>query len=466
MRSSASFFTDRKRLTQLALGKSATDSLLAAQDDLDNENMKRNFIMKLARTFQTYGAPSHRLEYHLAQVAESLDVKADFILFPGLIMISFGDENYNQNTHFLKAPGGIHMAKLAQVNALCQTLTEKLITIEDAVDLLEGVRAAKDYPEWVILLTYPVSSFCISLLLFQITWLESFIAGFLGLAIGLLTSVAGKHANFSFLLEFVGSLIVTFMARGVQGFLHRNNLNFDYVKVTLSSLAVFLPGLSLTIAIIELSTRNMVSGTVRMFGALFIAMLLGFGMTIGSALVLWDTNPYPSPPAVEPTSILWAILFFVPMSMSINLLFQANKHQWPIMLLSSGLGFVSTTLLNMIPQLQQTPTAVTALSGVVIGLTGNIYARMTNDVAVAPILGGILIQVPGSLSVRSSLGFFAGTITTNSTSTGTSPNTSVVDGVNFVFQMLSIGMSLAMGLFVATLLVWPIRGPKAKYLTI
>ncbi|KAJ3008123.1 UNVERIFIED_CONTAM: hypothetical protein HDU68_003219, partial [Siphonaria sp. JEL0065] len=141
--SNASFFNERKRVR-----KSQTESELLIQDDVDLEKIKRNFIMKLARTFQMYGAPSHRLEYHMAQVAEALDVKADFILFPGLIMISFGDENYNQNTHFLKAPGGIHMAKLAQVNALCQTLTEKLITIEDAIDLLEGVRAAKDYPEW------------------------------------------------------------------------------------------------------------------------------------------------------------------------------------------------------------------------------------------------------------------------------------------------------------------------------
>ncbi|KAJ3015476.1 UNVERIFIED_CONTAM: hypothetical protein HDU68_012705 [Siphonaria sp. JEL0065] len=137
------------------------------------------------------------------------------------------------------------------------------------------------------------------------------------------------------------------------------------------------------------------------------------------------------------------------------------------MLLSSGLGFISTVLLNMIPQLQATPTAVTALSGLVIGLTGNIYARITNDVAVAPILGGILIQVPGSLSVKSTLGFFSATTGTNSTAPSPgSPNANVVDGVNFTFQMLSIAMSLAIGLFVATLIVWPIRGPKSKYLTI
>ncbi|KAJ3288491.1 hypothetical protein HDU79_004803 [Rhizoclosmatium sp. JEL0117] len=411
-----------------------------------DENIKRNFLIKLARDFQTYGAPSHRIEHHMTQVAQSMSVQADFILFPGLIMISFGGEDHRQHTHFIKAPGGIHMAKLAQVNALCQTLTEKLISIDDAIDLLEGVRVAKGYPDWVILLTYPVSSFCISLLLFQISWLESVIAGFLGLLIGVLTSLAGKHMTFSFLLEFVGSLVATFISRALQGFLHKNGIQFDYVKVTLSSLAVFLPGLSLTIAIIELSTRNMVSGTVRIFGALFIAMLLGFGMTIGSALVLWDSNPYPAPPKLDPTSPLWSLLFFVVQSRT-NPVPKAGRknHDWPL--------------------LAATPTAITAIAGFTIGLTGNIYARITNDVAIAPILSGILIQVPGSLSVKSTLGFFGGTAVLP-VGNSSSPNTSVVDGVNFTFQMLTICMSLAIGLFLSNLIVFPIRGPKNKYQTI
>ncbi|ORY46798.1 DUF1212-domain-containing protein [Rhizoclosmatium globosum] len=349
-------FIERKRHIQLSLSKSASESVLdseapphhPADTAIDNENIKRNFLIKLARDFQTYGAPSHRIEHHMTQVAQSMSVQADFILFPGLIMISFGGEDHRQHTHFIKAPGGIHMAKLAQVNALCQTLTEKLISIDDAIDLLEGW-VAKGYPDWVILLTYPVSSFCISLLLFQISWLESVIAGFLGLLI----------------------------------------------------------------AIIELSTRNMVSGTSC---GIRVSIIRNVPISTNE-FRLCHKDPYPAPPKLDPTSPLWSLLFFVPMSMSINLLFQANKHQWPIMVLSSGLGY----------GLAATPTAITAIAGFTIGLTGNIYARITNDVAIAPILSGILIQVPGSLSVKSTLGFFGGTAVLPA-GNSSSPNTSVVDG--------------------------------------
>ncbi|KAI9351408.1 hypothetical protein BDR26DRAFT_851018 [Obelidium mucronatum] len=428
---------------------------------IDIDNIKRDFILKLSRTFFMYGAPSHRLEHHLTEVSKALDVDAQFFLLPALIMISFGGENYKSNVHFIKQPGGMNMSKLAQVNALCLTLTNGLIDIHNAVELLDGIRNAKENPWWVSLLTFPVSSFCFSLLLFQTTWLESAMAGVLGVIVGVLSVFGGKHTEFSFMPEFFGSLISAFLSRAIQPLFHSTGLCYDHLKVTLAALVIFLPGMSLTISIIELSTRNMVSGTVRMFGALFTAMLLGFGMTIGASLVAWDSAKSQSTPICEATSQLWGLIFFVPMAMSINLLFQGSKHQWPIMTLTSGIGYVTAGLLNLVPALKAQPTAVNAIASAVIGITGNIYARCTNDVAVAPIFTAVWIQVPGSLSVKSTLGFFVGTGGDSGGSSG-----GVVDGISFTFQMLTISISLALGLFVATMAVWPLKRPRYEYLTI
>ncbi|KAJ3015211.1 UNVERIFIED_CONTAM: hypothetical protein HDU68_012833 [Siphonaria sp. JEL0065] len=433
-----------------------------SKSPLHEDNIKRDFILRLSRTFFMYGAPSHRLEHHLTEVSKALKVDAQFFLLPALIMISFGGENYKSNVHFIKQPGGMNMSKLAQVNALCLTLTNGLIDIYNAVDLLDGIRAAKENPWWVSLLTFPVSSFSFSLLLFQTTWLESIVAGLLGVIVGSLSVFGGQYTEFSFLPEFFGSLISAFLSRAIQASFHSHGLCYDHLKVTLAALVIFLPGMSLTISIIELSTRNMVSGTVRMFGALFTAMLLGFGMTIGASLVLWDVDPHPGP-TCEPTSQFWAFLFFIPMAMSINLLFQGNKHQWPIMTFTSGIGYITAGLLNLVPALKAQPTAVNAMASAAIGIVGNIYARCTNDVAVAPIFTAVWIQVPGSLSVKSTLGFFVGTAAANSTGAG---GGGVVDGISFTFQMLTISISLALGLFCATMLVWPLRRPKYEYLTI
>lgn len=91
----------------------------------------------------------------------------------------------------------------------------------------------------------------------------------------------------------------------------------------------------------------------------------------------------------------------------------------------SAIGFVTYYFLNQIPSFQKNGQLPMVLSALVIGLASNIYARVTNDVAVAPILAGILLLVPGSVGVRSTLGFLGGASS---------------DGTNFAFQMLIIGI--------------------------
>ncbi|KAJ3218637.1 hypothetical protein HDU67_004690 [Dinochytrium kinnereticum] len=425
----------RRSLKEKGEDNASFHTVVEGLDD-DGLAVKRDFLIKLSRTFAMYGAPSHRLEYHLSLVSKTLEVEADYIVFPGF-----------------------NMGKLAQVNALCLTLTHGLLDIYDAIDLLEAVRADQDYPWYIILATFPVTSFTLCILGFGGNWVDASIAAVLGTLVGVLMLCSERFSSVTYLLEFFASLGTAFIARSLQWILSSHGICFNYIAIVLSAIAILLPGLSLTISIIELSTRNMVSGTVRLFGALFTAMLLGFGMTIGGALVVWNSLPTSGTSSAAtcgpPQSPLWGLLLFWPMSLAVNIFFQANVHQWPIMTASAALGWITSILLNMAPQFQSNTSAVTAISSLVIGLVSNLHSRLTHDVAVAPVLSGILLQVPGSLGVRSSLSFFV--------SSG-QPN-QIVDGVQFTFQMLTIGMALALGLFVATFLVWPMRA-KYKYMSV
>ncbi|KAJ3112608.1 hypothetical protein HDU96_004384 [Phlyctochytrium bullatum] len=386
----------------------ASHTVITVANDDDDLAIKRDFLIKLARTFAMYGAPSHRLEYHLSLVSKTLEVEADYIVFPGMIMVSFGVEGSRSNTHMIKTTQGFNMGKLAQVNALCLTLTHGLLNIYDAIDLLEAVKADKDYPWYIILATFPVTSFTLCILGFGGNWVDSCIAAVLGTLVGILCLLSERYSSVTYLLEFFASLGTAFIARTLQWAFGLHGICFNYIAIVLSAIAILLPGLSLTISIIELSTRNMVSGTVRLFSALFTAMLLGFGMTIGGALVFWSSLSVNSISAScePPQSPLWGFLLFWPMSIAVNIFFQANIHQWPIMTASAALGWITSIALNLAPHFKGNSSAVTAISSLVIGLVSNIHSRFTHDVAVAPVLSGILLQVPGSLGVRSSLSFF------------------------------------------------------------
>ncbi|KAI8825000.1 uncharacterized protein EV422DRAFT_240947 [Fimicolochytrium jonesii] len=410
----------------------------------------RDFLIKLSRAFAMYGAPSHRLEFHLRCVADALEVEGNFFVMPGMILISFGNDDHSSSTHLVRAPQGFNMWKLSAINMLCRQLTEGQVLIQEALDRLVEIRSQKEYKSWVFLSTFPVSSWGIAIIGFNANWGEALMAAILATMVGLFSLAAERLPSFTYLLEFFSALVVGILVRGYK---HLSGDGcVDETVVTLSALAILLPGLSLTISIIEISTRNMVSGCVRLFHALFTAMLLGFGMSVGPLLIDSENKDMNrSATCTNFPSQYWFFLFYPMMAVAICIFFQARPKQWPIMIFVSVLGFVTYFFLNKVDSMKnnggQIPMVLSALA---IGLASNIYARISHDLAVAPILSGILLLVPGSLGVRSTLGFLG--ITAGS-------------GTNFAFQMLIIGLSITIGLFVATLLVWPIRGPKLKYMT-
>ncbi len=62
--------------------------------------------MKLAHCLMAFGAPSHRIESQLVAAARILEVDAEFIHLPNLIIVCFGDpETKTSETHFLRCSG-------------------------------------------------------------------------------------------------------------------------------------------------------------------------------------------------------------------------------------------------------------------------------------------------------------------------------------------------------------------------
>ena len=67
----------------------------------------------------TFGAPSHRIESQLIAAARILEVEAEFIHFPGVIICSFGDQELGTSeTHFLKCGGRLSLGALHKVHQI------------------------------------------------------------------------------------------------------------------------------------------------------------------------------------------------------------------------------------------------------------------------------------------------------------------------------------------------------------
>lgn len=84
-----------------------------------------------------FGAPSHRIESQLSATALSLDIDAQFIHLPSIVIASFGDpDTRTSETHFIRSPNGdLDLGRLHQVHDIYRSV------VHDEMDAVEGTRA-------------------------------------------------------------------------------------------------------------------------------------------------------------------------------------------------------------------------------------------------------------------------------------------------------------------------------------
>lgn len=111
---------------------------------------RHNFILKLAKALMMFGSPSHRLESQLAATAQVLEVDAQFIHLPTVVIASFGDpDTHTSETHFVKASGGLDLGKLQEVhNIYRKVVHDEMGVQEGSAGLSRLLKADPTYAVW------------------------------------------------------------------------------------------------------------------------------------------------------------------------------------------------------------------------------------------------------------------------------------------------------------------------------
>jgi uncharacterized membrane protein YjjB (DUF3815 family) len=190
----------------------------------------------------------------------------------------------------------------------------------------------------------------------------------------------------------------------------------------------------LTTSVMELASRNITSGAIRLFYALTIAILIGYGVLLGVELWrIFEEFDMAASASCASVSPWWFFLLMPAMAVSFNIHLQAAPRQWPIMTLTLTCGFVTFYFINLYVK---SSVAAPAIASFVIGVVGNIYAACTGEPAAVPVLPAILLLVPGSLGVRGTLAFL---------------QKSQGDGLSFAINMIMTSLGITVGLFAAAL---------------
>src|SRR5207253_10658548 len=114
----------------------------------------------------------------------------------------------------------------------------------------------------------------------------------------MLSLLAGKISSLSFVLTPVAA----FIASVISNLLSRTYGPYSVFNATLAGLIVLLPGLTLTMAMAELSTRNLLSGVSRLSAALTVLIGMGFGVDMGTRVAIALAGP---PRIGNPIHLAW-----------------------------------------------------------------------------------------------------------------------------------------------------------------
>lgn len=394
---------------------------------------KIKFIMLLGGALHRYGASSDRIEKALELVAQNLGIKADFFSIPTSLTASFKINENTEETRMERLnPGKVNLSKLRHVDQTVDYVVEDKISIEEGTELIETILNQKPlYNNFLVTLSYGFISLGVSIFL-KGNWVDAFSSFILGLIVGVFSETV-KEERLDSIREGVIAFGITIIALACASISPYLNTNI----VVLSSLIVLVPGLMVTTSMGELASQNLTSGTARLTGAIMILMKIAFGVYLATQACRYF-GLFPQATAITAHSIwiIFIMLFLVALGLSCT--FQARKSDIPWIILAAFISSFSSKFFGQI----SSEAAGPFLSGTLIAALSNIFSRLMNRPAMIFLLPAIILLVPGSIGFKGiSLVF----------------NKDLLAGVDSIFNMGLIGVSLVSGTYFGSLIIKPRR---------
>ena len=392
--------------------------------------IRTQLLIELAKTLHILGTPAHRLECTVREAGKSLGLEVSVFSVPTSLMLSFGTPEEMRTAIIRIEPGFINLARLRDVDLVLERILTDEVDHQETIAELKTIQTSPSgWGVWGALAGFSFAGAAASRF-FGGGINEIIVAMLAGLIVGFTMLIPMRHPDRAPLADLIAACAATFFAWSMTIFFP----TLQPGVVVLASLVVLLPGLTTTLAINELATRNLSSGSARLMQALmgFVALAIGsiIGETVASTLPVHESGVATPLPA-------WTLFPALVLSgVALSILFGARVKDvfWIIVAGSIGFGCARAGGEHL------GPVIGVSLGAFAVGIAGNMYRRILDAPAATLIVPGIMILVPGGLGLHSVEQLF------DSTSTASA---------SLVVAVFTIAGGLVAGLLVANLVLPP-----------
>lgn len=254
----------------------------------------------------------------------------------------------------------------------------------------------------------------------------------IGLIVGLVAVSARTRPLLDHLLPAICAFIATIITIALSHFL---KIEVTTSVVVISGLIILLPGLSLTIALAELATQNLVSGTARLSGTLTVFIQLAFGSALAAELSN-RLGLQVSEHTLEPVP-LWSIWVAAGVAaLALVPLFSARVKDFGWFLLSALTAFTTVFFAS-----KALGSSLGAFAGAItVGIMAKLVTRFRDIPGAMIMMPGFIILVPGAVGYRSILALV---------------EKDMIAGLSTAFDVAVIGISLVAGFLISSMVPLP-----------
>ncbi len=243
---------------------------------------KYQFVILLGTLLHKYGVPSYKIQGYLEQIADKKKLDARFSDLPTWIHYVFYEDNGETYSYAERVlPGEWNLGALSDTDEITHKVLNNQLSEKEAIESLNSLDKPLTLKQILLQgLGFATSAGAFSIIL-GTNWVSSLLATIMGILVFLITLVARKSRYVNSTLETLSSFVVAFIVGGVYIIYPHINVLFTI----LSAIIPFVPGLAITTALEEITSRSLVSGSAKLFDALTSLFKQLFGVILAIALL-------------------------------------------------------------------------------------------------------------------------------------------------------------------------------------
>jgi uncharacterized membrane protein YjjP (DUF1212 family)/uncharacterized membrane protein YjjB (DUF3815 family) len=396
-------------------------------------------LRAIGQALMASGNPVSLVEDTLTEIAARYGVTCETAVLPNILIIRLGENTSAVLDVTTQRLTTLRLDQMSDLAVLIDRVKQRRLTPAEAARRVDHIRATA--PRFGLAPT--VAGYV--LLVFGLTlrmrpaWDALFVSSALGLLVGLMLVWFRWFPRFALLLPVLAALLVS----ALTFYLTRLGWIVGPANLIIPPLVTFLPGVTMTIGMMELASGHLMSGSSRLIYGGTSLFLLFFGIALGVTIAqLPSSLVYEYSPVIFPwwAPILGTLLYGVGLFVFLS---GANRDL-PWMLLVLFVAMLGQDL----GERYLGSYLGTFLGALLLGLCADVIARLPQGTpAMASWVPGFWFLVPGSRGVLS----FTNLLGEN-----------YLESLVAFGQMIALLVAISLGILLATLLMAPRRYERTE----